>query len=166
MHRAIRAKILYAGDDAPLDDVHRLIDQLGHAFVLRGRDGHDRHTELPAHELDVDRTAVVAHLVHHVERNHHRDAQFQQLERQVQVSLDIRRVYDVDDAVGFAVEDEVARDDLLLRVWPNGVDTRQVNDACVLNPSDFPRLLLHRHARKVSDMLIGPRKRIEQRRLS
>ena len=93
-----------------------LVHQLRHALALGGGNGHHRDAQLPAHPLHVHGAAVGPDLVHHVQGQHHGHPQLQQLQRQVQVALDVGGVHDVDDAVGFLVEDVVPGDDLLGRV--------------------------------------------------
>ena len=75
------------------------LNQLVHTLILDGADGQDRDTQLLGHFFDVDGTAVIADLVHHVKRQHHGDMQVDELQGEVQISLDVGGVHDVDDAV-------------------------------------------------------------------
>ena len=58
---------------------HGLAHQLVHAVALARADGHDRHAQRPAEALYVDHIAAFDHLVHHVQRDHHRRFQLRQL---------------------------------------------------------------------------------------
>ena len=58
-----------------------LIYQFTNALALSRSDRHHGNPEGTAHLLYINRAAVGAHLVHHVQRQYHRDSQFQQLER-------------------------------------------------------------------------------------
>lgn len=62
-----------------LCDMERMIHQLVHALVLCRRDGHDRDAQHGLHLIDADSAAVAAHLVHHVQRQHHRRIQLHEL---------------------------------------------------------------------------------------
>jgi hypothetical protein len=88
-----------------------------------------------------------------VERHHHRDAELEELDREVQVPLEVRRVHDIHDDVGALVREEVARDDLLLGVRRERVRARQVDEAePPARVLEGRLLLLDRDARPVADM--------------
>ena len=144
----------------------RLTHQLGNALALRRHNRNHRYAQRLAHLPHVDGAAVGAHLVHHVQRQHHRHAQLQKLQRQIQVALDVRRVHDVDDAVRLLVENEISGYDFLLRIGSERIDARQVNDRAALFPANLAHLLIDRHARKIAHVLIRAGERVEQRRLS
>ena len=69
------------------------------SFLGRG-DGHHGDAEHPLEPVDVDRAAVGRDLVHHVRREDHGPVEFHELEREVEVALDVGGVDDVDDRVG------------------------------------------------------------------
>ena len=75
-----------------------MVYQLIHALILGGRDGNDRDAQHGLHLVDAHRAAVAAHLVHHVQRQHHGGVQLHELHRQVEVALDVGGIHDVDDA--------------------------------------------------------------------
>ena len=160
--RIIRAEVRHLRQRLAARDGQRLIHELRHALPLRRRDRHDGL----AHLLYVDGAAVGVHLVHHVQCQHHRHAQLEQLQRQVQVALDVRGVHDVDDAVRLLVDDKIARDDLLLRIRTQRVDARQVDDGAALLVAHLAHLLVDGHARKVAHVLVGTGEGVEQRRLA
>ena len=164
--RIVCAEVRHRGHRFAARGGERLVEQLAYALAPGGGDGHDGDAERCAHFLYVDRAAVGAHLVHHVERQHHRHAQLEELEREVEVALDVGRVHDVDDAVGLFIQDEVARDDLLLRVGAQRIDARKVDHRAVLFPADLAHLLVDGHAREVADVLVGAGEGIEKRRFA
>ena len=141
---------------------HHLID----AFVLHGADGDDGNAEQPLHLVDADGPAVALHLVHHVERQHHRDAELHQLHGEVEVALDVCGIHDVDDAARLALQDELTADDLLARVWAEAVDAGEVGDGGIGVSLDDAVLAVDCHAGDVADMLFAARQLIEKRGLS
>ena len=104
----VRAEVRHLRQRTAARDAQRLIHELGHTLPLRRRDRHDGDAQRIAHLLHVDRAAVGAHLVHHVQRQHHRHAQLEQLQREIEVALDVRGIDDVDDAVRLFIDDEIA----------------------------------------------------------
>ena len=164
--RIIRAEIRHLRQRPAARNGQRLVHEFGHALPFRRRDRHDGDAQCLAHLLHIDSAAVGAHLVHHVQRQHHRHTQLKQLQRQVQVALDIRGVHDVDDAVRLLIDDKIARDDLLLRIRAQGVNARQVNDGAALLVAHLAHLLVNGHAREVAHVLVGAGEGVEERRLT
>ena len=56
-----------------------MLDQLVDALVFGGGDGHHRYTQQFFQLVDHDGASVGAHFIHHVQRQHHRNAQLHQL---------------------------------------------------------------------------------------
>ena len=155
VHRRITgAEVIYLGQGLAAGGVHRLIQQFRYALALHGADGHHRNTQASAQLLHVDGAAVGTHLVHHIQRQHHRHPQLQKLQRQVEISLDVGSVHNIDDAVGLFLEDEVAGDDLLLRIGTQGVYARQIHHGAAFAVLYLPHLLIHRHAGEIAHMLV------------
>ena len=142
------------------------LDERFHTVAGGRADRHDRHAKLLRELFCVNAAAVAGQLVHHVERQHRRHAQRQQLQRQIEVALEIRRVDDVDDAVGLVFQDEIAGHDLLRRVGAERVDTRQIDHGAVLLPADGAGFLVDRDAGEIADMLVGACQLVEQRRFA
>ena len=147
-------------------DMQRMGHQLIDTGIFRRRDRHNRHAQHRFHRVDVHGAAVFGHLVHHVERDDHREMHFQKLHREVQVALDIRGIDDIHDRVRVLVHDEVARHDLLVRIRRHGVDARQVGDTCIGIPLDGTVLAVHGHAGEIAHMLVRARQPVEQRSLA
>ena len=171
VHRAVVVARIVAEVHAPgphvvARGVERVLDQFVDALILRGRDRHHRDAQGLLQRVYVDRAAVLAHLVHHVQRQHHGHVQLDQLACQVQVALDVRRVQDVDDAVGLAVQQEFPGHDLLAGVGRERVDARKVRDRGLGVAANRAVLAVHRHAREVAHVLVGAGELVEQRGLA
>ena len=166
VHRAavviLAAEIHASGAFLILCHMDGVVYQLVHALVLGGGDGDDRDAQHGFHLVDAHRAAVAAHFVHHVQRQHHGDIQLHQLHGQVEVALDVGGVHDVDDAGGLFADDELSGNDLLAGIGGHGVDARQVGDLSLRVPLDGTALAVHRHARKVADVLVGTGELVEQ----
>ena len=109
-----------------------LLEQLLDALVLKGRDHHDRTTELLGELVRVDLIAVLLDQVGHVEGNDHGQAGLDNLKRQVQVTLEVGGIDDLDDDIGLAAHEVIARALLLGAVGGKRVDAREVRDGNVL----------------------------------
>ena len=164
--RACGAEVDAAGRLVEARHMQGVVDQLVDALVLRRGNGHHGNAQLSLELVHAHGAAVGLDLVHHVERQHHGDAQLHDLHGQVQVALDVGAVDDVDDSVGFLVEQEVARDDLLVGVRRQRVHARQVGDGGLGVPADGAVLAIDRDAREVADVLVRARELVEQRGLA
>ena len=98
------AEVHFLGGLFVVDGLDDDVQQVGDAFPFGGGDRDDRDTQ-PLRELfDVDAVAAGAHLVHHIQRQDHRDVQLHQLQGQVEVALQVGGVDDVDDGVGMFLD--------------------------------------------------------------
>ncbi len=134
----------------PQSTLHQLTDTL----VFHCTDGNDRNPQLFGHSRNVYRAAVAAHFVHHIQCKDGRYFHFNQLQSQVKVAFDIRRVHNVDNAVRLFVQYKIPRDDFLVGIRADGINAGKVNNGAVFffpNGADF---LVDGHAGEVSDMLI------------
>ena len=159
LHLRRRGLLGPSGIDGSLDDVL-------HAAALQRRGGDDGAAQLAGQAVDVDLVAVLLHQVHHVQRDYDRDAQVQDLAGQIQVALKISGVDQVDDGIGTALEQIIARHDFLGRIRGQRVDARQVRDGHVLVARVLALLLLDGDARPVANVLVGTRQVVEHRRLA
>ena len=91
---------------------------------------------------------------------------FYQLQRQVQIALQIGGVDDVDDGVRLLPKDKVTCEDLLRRVGTQGINAGQIHNDAVFLPADLAHFSVDCHAREVADMLAGAGQLIEQCGLS
>ena len=90
------------------------------------------------------------------------DAEFDQLGGQVEVTLDVGAVDDVQDGVGLLIDEVAAGNDLLQRVGRQRVDTGQVLDHDVVVTLELALLLLNGNAGPVADILVRTGQAVEQ----
>ena len=109
-----------------------LLEQLLDTLVLKSRDHHDRAAELLGKLVNVDLVAILLDQVGHVEGNDHGQAGLDNLKRQVQVTLEVGGIDDLDDNIGLAAHEVIARALLLGAVGGKRVDAREVRDGNVL----------------------------------
>ena len=109
-----------------------LLEQLLDALVLKGRDHHDRAAELLGELVRVDLVAVLLDQVGHVEGDDYGQAGLDNLKRQVQVALEVGGIDNLDDHIGLAAHEVVARALLLGAVGGKRVDAGEVRNGNVL----------------------------------
>ena len=119
---------LALGSSGLLDLLKELLDTL----VLKGRDHHDRAAELLGQLGGVDLVAVLLDQVGHVEGDDYGQTGLDNLKRQVQVALEVGGIDDLDDNVGLAAHEVIARALLLGAVGGKRVDAREVRNGNVL----------------------------------
>ena len=145
-----------------LGGLHSGLGGLHNALALQGGDLHDPAAQLAAQLVHVDLVAVLADHVHHVDGDDNGDAQLGQLGGQVQVTLQVRTVDDVQDGVGALGDEVITGDHFLQGVGGQGVDTGQVHDGHVIVLLQLALFLLHRNAGPVAHELVGAGQRVEQ----
>ena len=132
-------------------------------FFKRGN-LYDGNTEFFLEFAVVDLVARLLHRVHHVERDNHGNVDFHDLRGKVEVSFEVGRVYDVDDAIRLFVEYVVTGDNLFGGVRRKRVNTRKVHDRYGFGAFFVNAVaLVYRDARPVADVRGGSRKAVEQR---
>jgi len=109
-----------------------LLEQLLDTLVFKGRDHHDRAAKLLGKLVRVDLVAVLLHEVGHVEGHDHGQAGLDNLKRQVQVALEVGGIDHLDNDIGLAAHEVVARALLLGAVGGKRVDAGEVRDGNVL----------------------------------
>ena len=156
-----RAEVQATGALAEPRHVQGMIHQLANTLVAGSANGNNRHAQQALEQVDVHGAAVGRHLVHHVERDDHRTVKLHELQCQVQVTLDVGGVNDVDDGVRALVKDELTAHDLFACVRRQGVNARQVGNARLGMVTDGAIFAVDRHAGKVTDVLVGARQLVE-----
>ena len=111
-------------------------------------------------------SAVSANLVHHIQRQHHRSIQLHKLHGEIEVSLYIGGVNDVDYTGGFFIKYELPGYDFLAGVGGKGVYSRKVRYQCIRMFSYGSAFLIYRYTRKISHVLVRARKLVEKGRLA
>ena len=74
-------------------------DQLIDPLIFACGDRHDRTAQMLTQRMHINAVSTRRHLVHHIQRNHHRLLQLHQLQRQIEVSFNIRSIHDIDDQI-------------------------------------------------------------------
>ena len=138
-----------------------LCSSLG-AFALQCADLNSLTAQLGAQLLQVDLVAVLADEVDHVDSHDHGDAQLDELGGQVQVTLDVGAINDVQDGIGLLLDQISTGDDFFQSVRRQGVDTGQVLDDDILLALQLAFLLLDGNAGPVADVLIRAGQIVEQ----
>jgi len=137
---------------------HDLVD----ALALQRRDLDDRQRERLRKRGGIDLVTALAHDVHLVQSDHYGHAELHELRRQVQVALKVRRVDDINDNVRLALDQIIARDDLLVGIRRQRVDARQVHDLHLGVGPQLARLAFHGNARPVAHVLVVAGELVEQ----
>ena len=75
------------------------LSRLHDTCSLQGGNLHDGTAQLSGQFCNIDFVPVLLHHVHHVDGNDHRDAQFGQLRRQIQIPLQVGAVHNVQNGV-------------------------------------------------------------------
>ena len=148
------AKISPAGLFLILGHMQRMTRQFIHTLVLGCGNGNHRDTQHGLHLIDADRPAIAPYLVHHIQRQHHRNIQLQQLHGQIQVTLNIGGVHNIDDTGRFLIDNKLPCNDLLVGIGRHGIDAGQIRELRIGVFPDSTALAVHCHAREVAHMLI------------
>ena len=149
------AKILFLRPLLISGNMYGMVDQLPDTFVFGGGNGNNRNTQKGLHTVDVNGTVIVGDFIHHVERHDHGNMHFQKLHGQIQISLNVGGVYDIDDGLWFVPENKISRHDLLAGVRGHGIDAREIGNSGVGMAFDGPILAVHRNAGEIAHMLVG-----------
>ena len=116
--------------------------------------------------------APLFHLVHHIQCDYHRPLQFHELNRKIEIALEVCRIDYVDYGVGLFYRDILPRHYLLHRIRGKGIYARQIYqrhivavgiEACVLY---LAFLLLNRYAGPVAYVFPAARHGVEKRSLA
>ena len=135
-------------------DMNRMSNQFLNSLTLNCGNRNYRDLQNLFHLINPDRPSVPPHLIHHIQRQHNRYAQFQHLHGQIQIPLYVRRVDDVDDRRRLFLENILAGNDFLARVGRQRIYPRKIHNLCFRMPLDAAALTVHCNARKVPHMLV------------
>ena len=142
--------------------VDGVLHKFVHTLVFAGGDGDYRNTQHPLHFIDLDSSAVSSDFIHHIQGKNHRNIQLHKLEGEIEVSLNICGIHNIYDASGVLLEDELPGDNLLGCIRREGIDTGKICNKSILMSPDRPALSVHSHSRKVTNMLVGTCKLVEE----
>ena len=159
---AFITEILSARSFLIFGHMHRMVDQFFDAFILRRGNRHHRNAQQFLHGIDVNTAAVAAHLIHHIEYQHHGHIQLHQLHGQIQISFNIRGIHDVDNALWLFVDDKLPGNNFLTGIGRQGINARQVGNQRIRSAANRAAFSVHRHTGKIAHMLVGACQLIEQ----
>ena len=117
---------------AVLCRVNRRFRRFHHACVLQGGDFNNLASKLSGKLFGIDLVSVFLYDIHHIDGNNHRNTEFRQLSRQIQISLQIRTVDDVEDRIRSLTDQVVSRHHFLQRVGRKRINSREVRDDDIL----------------------------------
>ena len=143
-----------------------LIEQLRDALVLKSRNHHDRAAELLGKLVGVDLVAVLLDQVGHVEGDDHGQTGLDNLKRQVQVALEVGSVDHLDNDIGLAAHEVIARALLLGAVGGKRVDAGEVRNRDALVTQELGLLFLNRDTGPVANIAVGAGDQVEKRGLA
>ena len=155
MHRAGRAKIINLRILPVPCNMKCRLQQLLNPFIFNRTDWHNGNPQLLTHAADIHCTAIIAHFIHHIQRQNHGNIHLNQLQSQIKISLDIGCIYDIDNAIGLFIQNKISGNDFLTGIGTDGIDSRQIHHRAILLPADFTDFLIYRYSGEIADMLIG-----------
>ena len=143
-----------------------MVNQFINALILCRRNRDHRYSKQRFHLIYIYRALISQHFIHHVQCHHHRDIHLQKLHGQIQISLDIGSIHNVDDRTWFLVQNEISGNNLLTAVRGHGINSRKVCNLCIRMTFDRTGLTIHRYSGKISHMLVGACQLVKQRSFS
>ena len=143
------------------------LHQLVYTFAFERGYLDDGHSYLMFQLCRVDLVSRLMHLVYHIERHYDGHVYLKQLSGQIEVSLQIGRVHDVYHAIGFFIENVIARNDLLGRVRRKRIYARQIDYGYLFSEFFIDTFaFVDRDARPVAYVRGRACQIVEQRRLA
>ncbi len=116
--------------------------------------------------IETDLIAILLYNVHHVDRHHDWDSKLLQLCGEVEVTLEVRTIHDVQNRIRLCIDEIVSCNNLLQCVWRKGINTREIGNGHVAVSLQLAFLLLYGYAWPVTNILIGSGQLIKQCRFS
>ena len=140
---------------AVIDEPKRLIEDRVGSFAASRHCRDHRNSDQAGELLEIELLTVALGHVYHVQSDHHRQSELEQLSGEIEVALQVACVDDVDDHVHALLEQKVSSDDLLLRICGQAVDPGEIDDAedAIVGP-DRALFALDGYARPVADVLV------------
>ena len=143
------------------------LNQLVHAFALVADGRHHGHPELGGQPGHVDPQAAVPGDIGHVQGQHHRTSDFQQLGGQVEIAFQVGGVHHVHDHVGGRTQQEIPGHEFFLGKSGQAVGAGKVIEIQLQIAALVGALLpFDRHTRVVAHFLVGARQAVEDGRFS
>ena len=143
-----------------------MTDKLVHTLIFSCRYRNHRNTKQCFHAVDIYGALISNHFIHHIQGNYHRDIHLQKLHRQIQISLNIRRIQNINDCFWLFIQHKIPGYDFFTAVRRHGINTRQIRHICLRMSFDRTILSVNRNTWKISYMLIRSGQLIKQSRFS
>ena len=147
-------------------------DKVGRAIAFDGHGLHHGHAQSGFQLGPVDSNTAPLGCIHHVQRQHHRQAQALQFQHETQVQPQVSSVDHADQQVGTRLaaeraEADITRDGFVRAGGDQAVGAGQIENLHMpaRRRSEAAFLALDRHARVVCDLLAAARQQVEQRGL-
>ena len=141
---------------------HRFPGGLLAAQALQGADFQTGAAQSPAQFIQIQSVPVFPHQIDHIHGHHHRMAQLDQLGGQVEVTLNVGAVDDVQNGVWMLIDQIAPGHHFLRGVGRQGINARKVLNDHLRVPLPGALFLLHRHAGPVAHILVGAGENVEQ----
>ena len=136
--------------------------QFLHPLVSGGGNGNHRNLQNFFHFINQDGTAVLFHLVHHIESQHHGHVQLHKLHGEVQVAFQVGGIHNVDNGTGFLFQNEFTGNDFLTGIGRQGINSRKIHHFTVRMAFDKTALPVYGNAGEIAHMLVGPGELVEK----
>ena len=124
-----------------------LMEELLHPFASLAHGGHDGCAKQDAQLLHVELVATFAQFVIHVEGDNHGHVHVDELGGQVEVTLQVGGIDDVDDKVGVLLDDVLSYIELLGGVGREGIGAGQIDEVKMITLEvEVPHFGIYGHA--------------------
>ena len=145
-----------------LRESHSLFSRIRDSVALKSGNFNYVAAKLLCEGFRVDPIPVFLHNIHHIDSHDNRNSQLHQLCGQIEVSLQVCSVNNIDDGIRPFCQQIVSGHDLFQRIWRQRVDTRKVCNNNILLSLQPSFLFFHRNSRPVSHKLVGAGQSIKQ----
>ena len=105
--------------------------------------------------IDMDLITGFFNQIHHIDSHDHRNAKLHDLCGQIQVTLDIGTVNDIDDSIGSFMDQIVSGYYFLKCIGRKGINSGKVCDDDIFMAFQFTFFFLYRYAGPVTNKLVG-----------
>ena len=101
-----------------------LVSSFLNSFALQSGDLNNFTAKCIGKCLDINLVAALSDYIHHVDSHNNRDAKLDDLCRQIQVTLQVRTINDIDDCVWMLTDQIISCYNFLQCIWRKRINTR------------------------------------------
>ena len=148
------AKILSAWLFLILRHMNCMVYKLCNTLIFCCWDWDNWNTKHRLQFIDAYRSAISAHLIHHIECKHHRHIKLQKLHCQIQISLNICGIHDIYNAGRLLLNNKLSCHNLLTAVGRHWVNAWQIRHKRIRMISNLTIFAVNCHAWKISNVLV------------